>query len=115
MAMQSAPMASPPSMSHPETIYPAPASYERAQAALAALDTARESLRSSEYSEADQRTGELLVAPTSAELARPPQSPRSFATRSRRHASRGPPHRTSTRASVTRLRLARHSALLAGE
>jgi len=44
-------------MSHPETIYPAPASYERAQAALAALDTARESLRSSEYSEADQRTG----------------------------------------------------------
>ena len=52
-----APMASPPSMSHPETIYPAPASYERAQAALAALDTARESLRSSEYSEADQRTG----------------------------------------------------------
>jgi len=55
-------MASPPSMSHPETIYPAPASYERAQAALAALDTARESLRSSEYSEADQRTALCWLA-----------------------------------------------------
>ncbi|EOD28773.1 hypothetical protein EMIHUDRAFT_234608 [Emiliania huxleyi CCMP1516] len=49
-------------MSHPETIYPAPASYERAQAALAALDTARESLRSSEYSEADQRTALCWLA-----------------------------------------------------